>query len=582
MRYVLQESAAFDEPTRISAAAIVVRRIFDQKGQYTHTVVDITSQALCKVLKEINEGVEGIADFTKYPAQTTLEQLYHSRLGLDARLQKELANDIADGELVADLRAAFRLLEEDLSGTVDNFDQLHAAGEITYELLGMLFVPNTPIYQYHLLTEQHKVLQFRSLKFSVSQTGDKFVELSCRIATYNGRAFGYGLETIIIPAFDGVCKIRELMAYPLDCHEDEEGIRTAAISRGKKYAALGETSHTQISGRAVRYVQDGTRGFWASGRMMVDPLSFGLNVTFPVAKLHNMEIKIPLDRDSLTDELYMICNPVIFGFCFGIKVWGGFAMDRIQDVVHVKEPFQLLVLGEKQKTLVHALVRQHTARAAVFDDIVRGKGKGLVGLLAGPPGSGKTLTAEAVAEVTQKPLYSVSASELAGDSGTVDRKLEMILGLAKKWDAVLLLDEAEVFLQQRDVNNVWRNTLVGVFLRQLEYYEGIMIMTTNLIGHIDEAFESRLHFCINYPELDVASRRTIWGMFFHRASATVTDADLDRLAEQNLNGRQIKNAVISAQSIAMDMDVPLTMGHVDVVLEVFNDWTAARQVQAKK
>jgi SpoVK/Ycf46/Vps4 family AAA+-type ATPase len=163
--------------------------------------------------------------------------------------------------------------------------------------------------------------------------------------------------------------------------------------------------------------------------------------------------------------------------------------------VHVKEPFRLLVLGDRQKLLVHALVRQHKARARVFDDIVSGKGKGLVGLLAGPPGSGKTLTAEAVAETTQKPLYSVSASELAGDAGTIDKQLETILGLAKRWDAVLLLDEAEVFLQQRTTTDINRNKLVGVFLRQLEYYEGIMIMTTNLIGNIDEALESGCRPC---------------------------------------------------------------------------------------
>ena len=78
---------------------------------------------------------------------------------------------------------------------------------------------------------------------------------------------------------------------------------------------------------------------------------------------------------------------------------GGFALDRVQDIVWSQESFNSLVLGATQKSLIHALVKQHEIRASQYDDVVIGKGKGLVGLLAGPPGCGKTLTAEAVAEV---------------------------------------------------------------------------------------------------------------------------------------------------------------------------------------
>ncbi len=74
--------------------------------------------------------------------------------------------------------------------------------------------------------------------------------------------------------------------------------------------------------------------------------------------------------------------------------------------------FDALVLGQKQKTLIHSLVLQHANNDNDFDDIIKGKGRGLIGLLSGTPGCGKTLTAEAVAEVTHKPLYTLSAGEL--------------------------------------------------------------------------------------------------------------------------------------------------------------------------
>jgi SpoVK/Ycf46/Vps4 family AAA+-type ATPase len=169
---------------------------------------------------------------------------------------------------------------------------------------------------------------------------------------------------------------------------------------------------------------------------------------------------------------------------------GGFALDRLQEITWGNEAFNSLVLDPNQKLLILALVKQHKRRASLFDDVVIGKGKGLIGLLSGNPGCGKTLTAEAVAEVTRRPLYSVSAGELGTDAKEIDSNLKNILELAKMWDAVLLLDEAEVFLQKRSSIDVTRNAIVSIFLRQLEYFQGILILTTNLITNCDAAFES--------------------------------------------------------------------------------------------
>ncbi len=169
---------------------------------------------------------------------------------------------------------------------------------------------------------------------------------------------------------------------------------------------------------------------------------------------------------------------------------GAFAMSRLRDVVWNDDAFRALVLGDRQKKLIHALVREHASESNGFDDVIVGKGRGLIGLLAGTPGCGKTLTAEAVAETTRKPLYAVSAGELGTTPESVESRLKRVLELAQMWDAVLLLDEAEVFLQQRDVTNVKRNALVSIFLRQLEYYQGILILTTNMPEQCDAAFES--------------------------------------------------------------------------------------------
>ena len=174
------------------------------------------------------------------------------------------------------------------------------------------------------------------------------------------------------------------------------------------------------------------------------------------------------------------------------KPIGGFPVSRLQEVVWSDDPFHSLVIGIKQKTLIHSLVKQHSPENTGYDDVIQGKGLGLIGLLSGNPGCGKTLTAEAMAEVTRRPLYPVSAGELGTEPEKVDQQLTSILEISHKWSAILLLDEADVFLQERDAKDVARNALVSIFLRQLEYYQGILILTTNRIGDCDPAFESML------------------------------------------------------------------------------------------
>jgi SpoVK/Ycf46/Vps4 family AAA+-type ATPase len=165
-------------------------------------------------------------------------------------------------------------------------------------------------------------------------------------------------------------------------------------------------------------------------------------------------------------------------------------MDRLKEIIWNDAAIDALVLGEHQKNLIYSLVKRHAVDENGFDDIIKGKGRGIVGLLSGSPGSGKTLTAEAVAEVTHRPLYSLSAGELGTEPIEVEQKLSNALELSQLWKAVLLLDEAEVFLTQRTVSDIVRNALVSIFLRQVEYYQGIMILTTNMPQQCDLAFES--------------------------------------------------------------------------------------------
>lgn len=240
------------------------------------------------------------------------------------------------------------------------------------------------------------------------------------------------------------------------------------------------------------------------------------------------------------------------------------------------EAFNKLVLPYDYKELILAFAESQFSHKDTFDDIISGKGQGIIMLLSGEPGVGKTLTAEAVSEELKTPLYAMSAGQLGLDAYDVERNLEKVLKISAKWDAVLLLDECDVFLEQRTISDLQRNKLVAVFLRLLEYYKGVLFLTTNRVSTFDAAFQSRIHLTINYPSLDESSRLMIWQTFAGRTTSKseITESDLANLAKLKLNGREIKNVIKTARLLANRRSSPLAMDHIGTVLRIKNDSAA--------
>ena len=140
--------------------------------------------------------------------------------------------------------------------------------------------------------------------------------------------------------------------------------------------------------------------------------------------------------------------------------------------------------------------------------------------------------------------WQISAGELGTTVEKLEAQLPLIFQRANKWNAILLLDEADVFLEQRLLYDVHRNALVSVFLRELEYYQGIMFLTTNRVNQIDDAIASRIHLPLKYKSLGLDARRGIWDNFLKKAvtkkgGACYSRKELDFLAEKDLNGRQV-------------------------------------------
>lgn len=253
-------------------------------------------------------------------------------------------------------------------------------------------------------------------------------------------------------------------------------------------------------------------------------------------------------------------------------------VDQLGVVEWQKKAFDKLVLDPKSKELIKALVSVHVSTRKM-SDIIRGKGNGLIVLLHGTPGVGKTLTAESVAELAEKPLYRVTCGDIGTRAEQAETYLDQVLYLGKKWDCVLLMDEADVFLEERTMADIQRNSLVSVFLRVLESYEGILILTSNRVGTFDEAFKSRIQVAIHYGPLTKKSRRQIWQNFFDALEEQDVYADvgeleghLDELAAEEMNGRQIRNSLLTAQQLATYKNDRLSWEHLSTALRTTSEF----------
>ncbi|KAH6667467.1 hypothetical protein B0J14DRAFT_444099, partial [Halenospora varia] len=233
-----------------------------------------------------------------------------------------------------------------------------------------------------------------------------------------------------IPKFRGTRRINTLEAFPLQYHADVKGVRADLFPYGQKFMPVMGSHHRYCRGKA--FVMYGEQVEVAvDSRIMVDAAFFRKmnpghsmpTIDLDLAFSHNIweEMHVISDASSetssakshlidlarLTEEDFIVCCPTVPGFSFSDKMWAEFAVADIEDIVWSSLPFDSLAIANEQRDVVMALVESRNDSSVMFDDVIAGKGQGLNILLHSQPGVGKTLTAEAVAEFLQLPLYSV-------------------------------------------------------------------------------------------------------------------------------------------------------------------------------
>ncbi|CAD6593811.1 MAG: hypothetical protein ASARMPREDX12_007682 [Alectoria sarmentosa] len=410
---------------------------------------------------------------------------------------------------------------------------------------------------------------------------------------FDGERLGRCRDTYSIPAFDGEKPILSLPIFPNKYLKHDKRVHQTLsteeylIQRGRLFFEMTKRSYMEHHGETLTSPRRTVRG-----RVMIDT-KFYYDDDAGVAPILGLDkpdehqhIDLGEDNEgrqnikgryghyddidphkckSMDPEQYLVCHNRIWAFVLKTRQWEHLHVANFRQPDFQVDLIKDLVLDKDAKAMIKALSHRYTMQSETENtwsaDFVRNKGEGQIFLLHGKPGVGKTTTAECVAELTRRPLLSLTCGDLGIEPLVVEKELMRWLTLATSWEAVLLLDEADVYLESRISQDLQRNTLVSIFLRALEYYQGLLFLTTNRVGTFDDAFVSRIHVVIHYPDFTNDQRGQIWNIFFNklereRENIKFTQRTVDYAREskemQNLgwNGREIRNAFNTAVGLA--------------------------------
>ncbi|BCR94420.1 uncharacterized protein AKAW2_11466S [Aspergillus luchuensis] len=260
------------------------------------------------------------------------------------------------------------------------------------------------------------------------------------------------------------------------------------------------------------------------------------------------------------DHLFMTC-PVMAAFALSTKTWEIVNVDYAEQLEKATTIPDANIKPESLQIIKALSDRQIKTQNLWSADFIKDKGEGVVVLLHGPPGVGKTYTVESIAMNTGRPLINLTIADLGTKEDSIETQLTSWFALAQRWRAILLLDEADIFLERREHKDIARNGIVSAFLRKMEFFKGLLFLTTNRVGHIDEAFISRVHVIIGFEKLDPEKRKKIWKNFLdklhgeQRGKIRVTPNCAqflmgNEMSTMDWNGREIRNALQTAIALA--------------------------------
>ncbi|KAJ5100784.1 ATPase AAA-type core [Penicillium angulare] len=586
-KYKIAESVDTSSgPDDYADYAFVVRERMDRETEDVTPFIDVKSEGLRDILRGVLLDINSISLMEDKPS---IEQnvLFHFLPELE-----KCANNMEEGPdrgsaHAQHLRLLISHLKHVYAPILRRLESILQHGHITYDLLWAIFKPGCHVYTTCFGTGEPRCVIFDAAE-ELTKHDETWFNLECRFLDYDGVKFGEAGIFLRIPKFRGSKPIAALGAYPLRHHPSHEQVRKDLVERGQRFRDFAGSHIQHCKGSAFFMSKGKAVKLNINSRVAVDAAFLHeMQPNYSRPSLRDMALKqkdgitfFDIDAASMEEreqekekmrgdgvepqklgvaDLLIAC-PTVCCFSFKEKIFLECAVSALGDVNWKPESFDCLQIPPENKTLLLSMAKTRLGLIPTvpFDDLIDGKGQGLNILLDGPPGVGKTFTVEATSEYFKLPLYSISAGELVvdhGDSNALEQQLETIFKIAHHFKAVLLLDEADAFMEQRTSYHDTHNRLVTVFLRKLEYYQGILFLTSNRGIQFDDAILSRIHLMIKYKALSREFRRDIWSTFLARARtvqgpAMTEEQDLRQLEVLDLNGREIKNIVSIAHALA--------------------------------
>lgn len=283
-------------------------------------------------------------------------------------------------------------------------------------------------------------------------------------------------------------------------------------------------------------------------------------------KTRSTDEEVEWDEDDDADDLFkpdIPIHPYVAAFDLKRHKRIRIHVGNLTEYAYDKEIRSRLILPSRNARLIDTLLVE---RESSFSDVVRGKSGGTIVLLQGPPGCGKTLTAEVYAEALERPLYTVQCSQLGVDAEDLESNLMKVLARGRRWGAVMLLDEADVYVATRGTD-LTQNAIVGVFLRVLEYHSGVLFFTTNRGDLVDDAVLSRCTARIPYQYPEPTDLARIWRVLADANGVQIEDSEIDLIVASHpkMSGRDVKNLLKLAMMVARDRGCLVSAMIVDEV-----------------
>ncbi|KAI1415086.1 P-loop containing nucleoside triphosphate hydrolase protein [Hypoxylon sp. FL1857] len=578
----------FDEEDEGTSYALRAEVKYDEKGMPTYTTLEVNSPHLLKIFKSIVGYYPSLATNFESPfeMQSPYPLLYHYWDEIHAAYKQDQSDDSR-----MHLKLLLKFMRKKMALDRERIQSMLKTSSIEFSTLWAIFRPGDLVYS---IADGHpRVLRLEKLAYEESLSIGKYAQIGCSYVDYDGVRFGRAshgykiVQKISFPA-EQPCRITSLEVFPTFYINGMDEIRKQLIERGGRFLRIRDVQVKDYHGVA-RYLKDRpgnwydpeeneSPGSWLpyteSGRIVLDTRTFVEENRLDAFAVNTCNVDDDLER--------MLMPPFTYGYSLALKSWCKFYIDCFREIAWDKSSLDAIMVKDDRKQVLGALVLSHTFPDDPRD-IMKQKGKGLVILLHGSPGSGKTSTAECVAEAAERPLITSTIGELNQDniSYFFEWRLKRLLQYATTWKAVVLLDEADIFLEARSDNTggaTEHNALVATFLKRLEYFSGIIFLTTNRIRVFDEAMLSRVHLALEYEAPGPQMRRLIWT----RNLAVIpqselnfdVDNELDDMLDIDFNGREIANCVNTARTLARHQKSKLRAEHIWKVLnarKVFRD-----------